>query len=332
MKIKEIYNLAIKKAISADPRGEKGVKAKLERLKKTYEKLDKEEKRDFDKERLSNPYDDTRILYGDPEKDVKKVMVGVDVEDSGMLLADRLNEKGAGIDLVISHHPEGKALASLDKVMGVQADLFHKFGVPINIAEGLLSGRIAEVRRGVSSINHNMPVDAARLLNVPLMCAHTVCDNLVYDFLQKEMDKKKPETVGDVVKALKGIPEYKEAIKTNAGPMIFTGCEENRAGKIACVEITGGTSGAKEMYEKAANAGIGTIISMHMGEEHRKQAEKYNINVVVAGHISSDSVGLNLLMDELEKKGVKIVPMGGFIRVSRNSARGGLSTKQKKTK
>ena len=72
------------------------------------------------------------------------------------------------------------------------------------------------------------------------------------------------------------------------------------------------------MYEKMSQAGIGTILSMHIGEESRKEAEKHHINVVVAGHMSSDSLGMNLFLDELEKKGVKIVPTSGLIRVSRN--------------
>jgi len=42
------------------------------------------------------------------------------------------------------------------------------------------------------------------------------------------------------------------------------------------------------------------------------------MNVVVAGHISSDSLGMNLFLDELEKKGVEVLTCGGLIRVNRN--------------
>jgi N-dimethylarginine dimethylaminohydrolase len=71
------------------------------------------------------------------------------------------------------------------------------------------------------------------------------------------------------------------------------------------------------MYEKMAQAGIGTIVGMHMNEEHKKEAEAANINVVIAGHISSDSLGMNLFLDELEKKGIEVVPCSGLIRVKR---------------
>lgn len=317
MTIEEIYKLAIKMGIEADPRGKREVEKRLKKAKEGYEKLDKEKKEEFDKERFENPYDDTRILAGDSKKQVGKIMAGIDIEVGGVLLADRLREKGEDIDLIISHHPEGKALAALYRVVGLQADLLQKFGVPINIAEGLLAKRIAEIQRGVNPLNHNQTVDAANLLNFSFMATHTVCDNLVYNFLQKALDKGKPETLENILKFLKTIPEYKEALKVNAGPMIFIGASERRAGKIAALELTGGTNGAKELYEKLADAGVGTIISMHMKEDYKEEAEKHNLNVVVAGHISSDSLGMNLFLDELEKKGIKIIPMGGLIRISR---------------
>ena len=63
--------------------------------------------------------------------------------------------------------------------------------------------------------------------------------------------------------------------------------------------MTGGTSGSKNIYEKLSQAGIGTIVGMHISEEHRKKAEENHVNVVIAGHISSDNLGLNLILDEL---------------------------------
>jgi len=70
-----------------------------------------------------------------------------------------------------------------------------------------------------------------------------------------------------------------------------------------------------------AQAGIGTIVGMHASEEHRKECEKHHMNMVIAGHISSDSIGMNLFLDKLEEKGIEIVPCSGFIRVSRKGKR-----------
>ncbi|PIR92302.1 NGG1p interacting factor NIF3 [Candidatus Falkowbacteria bacterium CG10_big_fil_rev_8_21_14_0_10_44_15] len=312
MTIQQIYKLAVELGIKHDLRGPAKVKKYLERAKKKYEKLPKDEQAEFDAEKLTNPYSDTRVL-NDTGKQVKKVLVGIDMEAPELLLADKLSD----IDLVIAHHPEGPALASLHDVMDLQAEVLAQYGVPINIAESVLRPRISEVSRGISPINHDRAVDAAKILNLGFMCAHTPCDNMAASFMTKFIAKKKPETVGEILEALKEIPEYKEAARRKAGPMLFTGSPENSAGKIVVTEFTGGTEGSKEMYEKIAAAGIGTVIGMHMHEEHRKEAEKYHINVVIAGHMSSDSLGVNLFLDELERKGIKITPVSGLIRVKR---------------
>lgn len=241
-------------------------------------------------------------------------MAGIDVDTSEMLLAEELDD----IDLFIAHHPVGKGLADLSDVMHLQADVFAQYGVPINVAEGCMKSKISEVARGVNPINHYQAVDAARLVNISLINVHTPADNLVANFLKKKIEKEKPEYVGDILKSLLDIPEYKEAAKRGFGPTLFSGSEDNRCGKIAFSDLTGGTTGSAKLYEKLANAGIGTVIGMHVGEEHRKEAEKAHINMVIAGHISSDSLGMNLFLDELEKKGIKIIPCSGLIRVSRN--------------
>lgn len=316
MKLKEIYELAIKEGIAADPRGKEEVEKSLERVKSKYDSLDVKEKEFFDEEKLRNPYSDTRILAGDPDTEVRTVLAGIDMEIGEVLLADRLREKGNPIDLLVSHHPEGSALASLSEVMHMQADIWHKQGVPINVAESLINKRMKEVFRLLMPINHNRAIDAARILNIPFICVHTPSDNLVASFLQKFFDEDPPYTLKDVVAKLRSLPEFKEAAKEGTGPNIQVGTEENRAGRVL-VDMTGGTEGPKEAIEKLAAAGVGTLVGMHMGEKIRKEAEKHNINVVIAGHMASDSTGMNLFLDRLEKKGIKILACSGLKRVSR---------------
>jgi putative NIF3 family GTP cyclohydrolase 1 type 2 len=313
MTIQQIYDLAVKMGIKADLRGEKRVKENLARLKAKYEKMDKEAKAEFDKEKLTNPYSDSRILFSGGKKEIKKVLVGIDMEGEELLLADKIGN----IDLVIAHHPEGSALADLHGVMDLQAEVLAGYGVPINIAESVIRPRISEVGRGVGSANHNRSVDIAKILGMNFMCLHTPCDNLGANYLEKLFKKTKPEFVEDILKILKEIPEFKEAINRKAGPKLFVGNPEDRCGKVVVTEFTGGTSGSKDIYEKMSQYGIGTVIGMHMSEEHRKEAEKAHINVVIAGHMASDSLGLNLFLDELEKKGIKIVPISGLIRIKR---------------
>lgn len=314
MTIQEIYQLAVQKGREADFRPWLEIERWLAKLKEQYEKKEPAEKEEFDLEKLKNPFSDTRILFGDPQKEIKKILAGIDIDGEELLLADKLGD----IDLVFSHHPRGKALLGLDDVMRLQTDILAQYGVPVNVAEKLLQKRIEEVARGLAPENYNRVVDLAKYLNLSLLCVHTPADNLVARFVEKKLKEARPFFVGEIIKSLKEIPEYKEASKFGAGPQIFVGDEENRAGKIVLTEITGGTEGAPEIYEKLAQAGAGTIVGMHISEKHRVEAEKANVNVVIAGHISSDSLGMNLFLDELEKRGVEIMPCSGLIRVSRN--------------
>ena len=81
--------------------------------------------------------------------------------------------------------------------------------------------------------------------------------------------------------------------------------------------MTGGTEGPLESLGRLAAAGVGTLVGMHMREEHRKKAESEHMNVVIAGHLSSDSLGMNLILDEYEKRGVAVVACSGLTRLSR---------------
>lgn len=316
MKIGEIYRLAIEKGMGKDPRSKAAVEKLLEKENKQYSEMKDEEKKEYDQDKLFNPYGDSRLLFGDPDLEVARVLAGIDMETGEVLLADRISGRGQKIDLIIAHHPEGKAMSALYQVMRLQEDVLAKFGVPINVAEGIMASRINEVKLGLMPLNHNRAVDAARLLDIPIMCVHTPADNLVNDYIQTLMDEKKPETMNDVVKLLKGIPEYAEAVNYNAGPAIVIGSKEKRAGRVM-VDMTGGTSGSEDAYAKLSAAGVGTLIVMHIGEKHRKEAEKNHVNVIIAGHMASDSLGLNLFLDELARRGIEIIPCAGLLRYER---------------
>jgi len=313
MKIQDIYQKAVQMGIDADFRTNEYVQQLLERRKKKYEKLSDAEKEEFDQESLTNPYSDTRVLHVAEDKEIQKVLVGIDIEPAEILLAKQLGD----IDLVISHHPLGRALADLHEVMELQVDVLNQYGVPVNIAEGLLKERISEVARGLNPRNNWRTVDAAKLLGVNLICLHTATDNNAASFLKGKIEGKDPERLEDLMEILGGIEEYQIAKKMGAGPKLFVGSPESRCGKIALTEITGGTEGSPKLMEKMAQAGIGTVVGMHTSEDHKKEAETANLNVVIAGHMSSDSIGMNVVLDELEKQGIEIIPCSGFLRVSR---------------
>ncbi|MDD5108679.1 MAG: NGG1p interacting factor NIF3 [Candidatus Omnitrophica bacterium] len=270
-----------------------------------------------DKSKIKN-FEDSSILFGSFDLEVKKIMVGVDIEVAELLLADRIRQR-EGLDLVVAHHPEGKSYAGLHEVMKLQVDLLCQSGVAYKSAFRLVQDRMLEVERRVLPQNHTRPVDAARLLNMPFMNAHTPADNHVYRYLENIFKQKKPRLVEDIVKILDTIPEYQIAKKFNTGPRIILGNPKRAAGKIL-LEMTGGTEGSKDVFGRLYKAGVRTLVSMHLSEEHFKKVKEANLNVVIAGHISSDNLGLNLLLDNIEKSAkqtFQVVACSGFTRIKR---------------
>jgi putative NIF3 family GTP cyclohydrolase 1 type 2 len=318
MKLEKLYKKAITIGIENDFRDKKEIQKLLEEEKGKFDGLSEEEKEFYDKDRIFNPFSDTRILYGDPNSEVNQVIVGIDMEIGEILLTHTLNkENKKDIDLIISHHPEGLALAQLHDVMKLQADILSHYGISISVAEQLLEKRISEVERGILPVNHNRAVDAAKILNIPMMCIHTPSDNCVTHYLKGLFEKEKPYNLKELMELLKKMPEYKKSSRLQSPPKIINGSENNRCGKIY-VDMTGGTGGSEDIFDKITNSGISTLVGMHIGENHLKKAKQANLNVVIAGHISSDNLGLNLLFDEIEKEDrLNFIGISGFERFRR---------------
>ncbi|MFA5362040.1 MAG: NGG1p interacting factor NIF3 [Candidatus Omnitrophota bacterium] len=296
MRLAHLYRLILKHGIEADPR----------------------------KDKVSiRSFSDSAILYGDPGIEVTSVLVGIDIEVPEIILADRLRE-AQGVDMVFAHHPGGGAYAALYEVLQLQVDLLTQAGVPQKVAEAFLEERKREVERKILPANHMRSVDAARLLNIPFVCAHTPADNQAHQFINRLLLKERPPTLEHIVRLLMNIPEYAEAARNNAGPRVILGNPRRTVGKWF-VEMTGGTEGHKDVYDKLYKTGVRTIISMHLGEDHFKKAKDAGLNVVIAGHISSDTLGLNLLLDKIEnEEKLDIICCSGFRRFRRSKGSKGM--------
>jgi hypothetical protein len=317
VKLRDIYHICVEAGMEADPRSAEELQRVLDSAERAYDKLDADDKPFYDTERLTNPYADTRIAAGDPDLEVRALLTGVDMEVGEVLLADRLRDRGEPIDLIFAHHPEGPGFARLDEVMHMQADLWAAQGVGLGAADSLISKRASEVRRRFMPYNHYRAVQAAELMGFAMMSCHTPADNSVQSFVQAFLDERKPETLGDVVKAVRTIPEYEHAAKLGYGPELILGDSLHRPGRTV-VDMTGGTEGPVDALDRLSAAGVDTLVGMHYGEEHRKRAEELHMNLIIAGHISSDTLGMNLILDRIESRGVAVFCTSGIVRVRRS--------------
>lgn len=320
MKLSDIYERIVREGMIADPRGLQQIEKDIKDVKSLYEEMSNDKKEFFDKEAFKNPYSDTRILNGPHDKKIRTMMVGIDIETPELLLIDRLNNTATSkekIDLAFSHHPQGAAYAQFYEVMDMQTDIFHQVGIPINVCEGLVQERKQQVARRIHAANHFRAIDAAKLLDIAFLCAHTPADNHVVSYLNKLMEEEKPKTLRDIITILSSIKEYHIAKKQFSGPQILIGSPRNRCGKIF-IDMTGGTEGPTEIINNLAQAGIGTIVGMHMSEDHYHKIKDKHVNVIIAGHMASDTLGMNLLLDKLEKESkMNILTCSGFRRIKR---------------
>jgi hypothetical protein len=90
MKLGEIYRIAVEKGMAEDARGAEELERTLAVTKQDFDKLDEDDKPFFDAEKLTNPYADTRVCVGEPDTEVRGMLVGIDMEVGDVMLADRL--------------------------------------------------------------------------------------------------------------------------------------------------------------------------------------------------------------------------------------------------
>ena len=244
-------------------------------------------------------------------KDIKKVLMGIDMDTAELMLAKQL-----GYDCVISHHPRNTNIDMLN-LLDTHIRRLEALGVPKNKGQKLLQERKTELSYNRHVANTRRSESAAKLLNMPFISLHTPADLIGESIVQKFLDKKfvnKPDTkVHEVVEALEKISEYKNSARK---PVIRVGSKESYAGKIY-VLMAGLTSPGSKILKEYFEAGVGTLVIMHIPEKVAKELKDQNIgNVIVAGHMSSDSLGLNKLAQEWAKKGVETTMMSGIVPTS----------------
>lgn len=243
---------------------------------------------------------------------IKKVMFGLDIDTADILLAKQLN-----VDAVIGHHPAaGSPYVNFPQVMLRQIDYMVSQGVPINVAQRALSKRKETVDIAHHVGNYDRIAQAAKLLGIPYMNIHLPADivtnNIVTGCIFDHLGDKPKAILKDVLDVLAKIPEYKHALTE---PVIRVGTPDCYAGKVY-VAMAGGTSGGAAVAKAYFEAGVGTLITMHMPEADVKELRELNMgNLIVAGHVASDSIGLNKIIDVLESRGLEIIRINGIVSI-----------------
>ncbi len=248
-----------------------------------------------------------------PGEKIKRVLAGIDMGTAELILAKQL-----GYDCVFRHHNLVPKLGHLGEL--VAEDHFKMMvrnGVPVNIAQKVMAERRREVEMMFHSANFAAVGQCAKLIGMPFIGLHTPADLLgertVQTKVQAVYDAKDTPTVGDLMDAIMTIREFSEA-PDGQRPVIWVGDRDSYAGK-ASVEFAGGLNAEMNELKANINAGVGTFICMAMDAAKVKALQEDNrCNVIVCGHIASDSIGMNMILDEWERVGgIETTRIGGMV-------------------
>jgi len=164
-------------------------------------------------------YPDSAIITGDNEKEIKNLYVAIDTDTAEVLLAKELINNGLNIDGILSHLPVGIGYYLLHGVIEIQRDNWVNFGVNKAVADKLLAEIIYE--EYIEAKGNQLGIEnAARKLNIPLMCIHTPIDNIIQNYFEDLFMHKNNLSYDESLEIINNIPECRLAANNGDKPFI----------------------------------------------------------------------------------------------------------------
>lgn len=236
-------------------------------------------------------------------QDIRRVMISIDVSVSELLLARNL-----ACDCVIAHHPLGETSINFHKVLSRHKTLMVQNGVPEDVAEDAVSRLVTRIEVRNHAANYSQVVEAARLMKMPLLNIHLPLDEVGRRKMDEVVPKSQDILVKDIINSLSRIPELQRA-KTEV--KLRLGIADSVAYPYVIVHGAG-TNGGYPVAKAYFENGISTIAYIHIDPEELRKLREENIrgNLIVTGHIASDSIGINTLIESLRKSGLEVLPLG----------------------
>ena len=240
-------------------------------------------------------------------KNIRKILFGIDAGVPELLLAKQLR-----YDAVIAHHPQGSsAIVDYHKVFERHVEQMVEAGVPRKEAEQTVRKKRDALEVENHTRNYGHAVSVARLLKMPYMNIHAPLDEIGRQKMMKQVkvatDRNPYATVGDIVDSLRKLTEFKKA---QTDIKIRLGRASNKVGK-AIVSHAAGTNGGYEVAKTYFRYGIGTLIYIHISSADLERLRADGVgNLIITGHIASDSVGINPFLAALEERGISVTRIG----------------------
>ena len=255
----------------------------------------------------SLPADSTVYISG---SNLERIMFGIDIGPADLLLARELE-----CDAVIAHHPAGgESTLRFPEVLHKQIDFMVTHGVAEAAARAAAQPLITRATMSAHAANHDHTPSFARHIRMPFLNLHLPLDELGRRIIVEAIDDHlvtldRAPVVQDAIDALMTLPEYQRA---PTRIMVPVGALDNPLGRIAVVHGAG-TNGGARIAATYFEAGVGTVLYIHCaGPEVAALQEIGGGNLIVAGHIASDLVGINRYVSAVEALGVEVVRISGL--------------------
>ncbi len=241
---------------------------------------------------------------------IRRVLFGIDVGPAELLLAKHL-----GLDAAIAHHPN-PVVQSYADILDKHVDQMVAAGVPLEEARTAVAPLKEALTLTYHGGNYGRTVSAARLLGLPYLNVHNPLDELGRRLMDKAVQRAVAAAgprarVRDVLAGLESLPEFLEA---PTRPLVALGDPDNPAGRVV-VAHGAGTNGRAPVALAYFRHGVGTVVYIHLDYPEllrlRREAPA-GANLVVAGHIAADLVGINPFVRALEERGLEVVRASGL--------------------
>ena len=245
-----------------------------------------------------------------PGEDIERVLFGIDVRAPELLMA-----AAQSFDCAISHHPVGGASTMrFHQVLARHVEQMVDAGVPRDVAEETMRETIEDRRVLNSMSNYDHDPSVARFLDLPYLNIHTPLDEIgrrrMADAAAALCDDV---SVADLVAHFTAtFGEFRHAATQIE---VRVGRAENRIGKVV-VSHAAGTNGGYPVAKAYYDHGVDTVIYIHCRPaEARRLAEEADEgkNLIVTGHIASDSIGINPYVDRLRTEGLEVTTFSGIL-------------------
>jgi len=245
-----------------------------------------------------------------PGDRIERILFGIDLRAPELVIAS-----ARGYHCAISHHPVGgRSTLEFHHVLARHVDQMIDAGVPRAVAEETMRTTIEERRILNATANYDHDPSVAALLGIPYLNIHTPLDEIGRRRMaEAAAGLGERATVAELVERFYAtFGEFRNAATEIE---VLVGRPGNPIGRVV-VSHAAGTNGGYPVAKAYFDHGIDTVIYIHCrAADARKLIDEFGEteNLIVTGHIASDSVGINPYVDRLREEGLEVTTFSGII-------------------